>query len=92
MNPMTIRGSHLSQPRRERICRWLTANRINPNRIPLDVLIVVTGNHVKMQVMQDQQNRRGGRTLIVTRDRGGDLVVPIRWKTYRIRYDLEDVR
>ena len=92
MNPMTIRGTHLKGPACERICRWLNANHINPNRVPIDSLIIVTGNHVKVHEMQDQQRRLGGRSMIIERDGDGELVIPVRWKTYRLRYDLKDIK
>ena len=91
MKPTAFRGSNLNHETLQRICRWLKANGINPNRVPLDSAIKVTGSHVRVMVMHEKQIRTGGkRTKIVTRNAG--LMVPVGWRTYRIRYDLKDMK
>lgn len=89
MKPTAFRGSNLTEHARKHVCRWLTANSLDPHLIPLDSLIVVTGNRIHYrETIRDQRRRGGKKTRIRMGDRQWSVVT--RPRTARIRYDLED--
>lgn len=92
MTPTAFRCSNLSQAFRERAVRWLTANSIDPNTVPLESVIVITGNRVTYQQVIHDRHPRGGHTLRIYRDRDGDWAIRRRTRTARIRYDLKDIK
>ena len=91
MRPFAFRGSNLTSPARARLVRWLVANGVEANRIPLESVVVVTGNRIHCREVIYDQRRRGGVNRRMTLDRDGDWSIETRPRTYRIRINLEDV-
>lgn len=92
MKPFAFRGSNITSPARTRLVRWLVANGVEANRIPLESVVIVTGNRIHCREVIYDQRRRGGVRPRIERDRDGDWSVTSKPRTYRIRINLEDIK
>lgn len=92
MKPFAFRGSNIPSPARARLVRWLVANGVEANRIPLESVVTVTGSRIHCHEVIYDQRRRGGVRPRMILDRDGDWSIETRQRAYRIRYDLKDIR
>ena len=81
-----------SREERDRICRWLKANGADPNRIPGSARIIVTGGRMTVTEVVMDRHRFGGRKPRWTRRHDAWPCFETRQRTYRIRYDLKDIK
>lgn len=79
-----------SREQRDRICRWLEANGANPRIIPEHARVIVTGNKLIVSELILDQRRSGGKNA--RRNKFGWPSLVTRQRTYRIRYDLKDIK
>lgn len=75
---------------RDRICRWLKANGADPRRIPEWARIIVTGGRLTVTEIVFHQRPSGGKWA--RRSPRDMRALDLRQKTYRIRYDLKDIK
>lgn len=91
MRPGIIPLAKLSDEERERVNRWATANGINPNRVPLESIIKITGTRAIVTEFIFDQRRRGGKHPRI-QGTGDGIHIAKRARTYRIRHDLKDIQ
>lgn len=63
MKPQAINGEKLGYIHRRDIIRWLKANGIDPNLIPLHRPVIFTGNRLIFREVIQHQKRAGGKTV-----------------------------
>lgn len=75
---------------KDRLCRWLTANGGHPNRTPEWSRIIVTGNRIIVTEIVFYQRPSGGKWA--RRSPRDMRALDLHQRTYRIRYDLKDIK
>lgn len=77
---------------RDRICRWLKANGGHPERTPEWARIIVTGTKIIVTEYGMRRDWKGKRRLQMRYGPNGTRWPKTRQRTYRIRYDLKDIK
>lgn len=81
MKPGIINTTKMSNTEILPVIAWLQANGINPNLMPREQKIIITGQRIIYTVVERQQIPRGGKRPVL----GGDDFFARETKTTRIR-------
>lgn len=88
MKPGIILPFCMTEEERERFNRWLKANGINPNYIPLYARMISHGKRITFQRVIRKQKRSGGKRVV----KAPDHMLATKTETKRIRVPFEAIR
>lgn len=85
MKPQAINGTKLGFRHRADVIRWLKANGIDPNRIPLGRPLIFTGNRLIFHEAIQYQKRAGGKNFGMKRHPERGWEIETRRRVVRVR-------
>ena len=91
MKPGIIKAQGMGHPQTLRLVRWLEANGLR-HYVPEDARIICTGNRLIIPTFDiervGQKNKKWARNRWLRVD--GEMELPIKYRTYRIRVPFEE--